>query len=373
MAMDAFQLVEARGLASLCAALSAEDRVGLDTEFMRESTYFPQLCLVQIATAREIFCVDPLGNFEGNFEGNFDPADFWKALIQPSWIVHSGRQDVEVLFLASGVMPDRIFDTQIAAALLGHAPQLGYGALVSELFGVELAKTHTRADWSRRPLPEEFLQYAAEDVQYLLPAQDLLAVRLSSEGRLQWAEEDSMDLLDRTLYAPDPEAAVQRLKAARYLRGRARKAAQKLAAWREQEALRLDRPRQWILKDTALVELALTSPEEEAGLARTTDLPSKMIRRAGGDLLAILAEARSDENSPDDYEPPPRPDETERRQLKPMLALVAATARDLGIQPEVIASRKELTAALHGERKSRVFRGWRRELVGNKLLEVLGG
>jgi ribonuclease D len=365
MAKDAFQLVGAHGLESLSDALSVEHRICLDTEFMRESTYYPQLCLVQIATAREIFCVDPLAKFE--------PGAFWRTLMQPSWVVHSGRQDVEVLYLASGLMPDRLFDTQIAAALLGHAPQLGYGALVYELFGIELAKTHTRADWSRRPLPQEFLRYAAEDVEYLLPAQDLLGERLSSEGRLYWAEQDSMDLLDRTLYAPDPEAAVQRLKAARYLRGRQRKAAEKLATWREQEALRLDRPRQWILKDTALIELALAGPEGEAALARTTDLPPKMIRRAGSELLALLAEARTDESSTDDYEPPPRPDETERKQLKPMLALVAAAARELGIQPEVVASRKELTSALHGERKSRVFRGWRRGLVGEKLLEVLGG
>jgi ribonuclease D len=364
MATRTFQLVERDEIESLGQALGGEARIGLDTEFMRESTYLPQLCLVQVATASEIFCVDPLKGFE--------PGEFWPTLMQPSWVVHSGRQDIEALFLSSGLMPERIFDTQIAAALLGHAPQLGYGALVSDLFGVELAKTHTRADWSRRPLPDEFLRYAAEDVEYLLPAQDLLADRLSAKGRLAWAEEDSMDLLDRALYSPDPEAAVQRLKAARYLRGWQRKAAAKLAAWREREALRLDRPRQWILKDTALIELAVTGPREEAALARTTDLPPKMIRRAGADLLAILAEARADETSPDDYEPPPRREETERQQLKPMLALVAATALELGIQPEVLASRKELTGALHGERKTRVFRGWRRELVGTKLLEMLG-
>jgi ribonuclease D len=362
--MHPFQLVDGRKLGPLCEILSREERIGLDTEFMRESTYFPQLCLVQIATAEQIFCTDPLGKF--------DLTNFWQALVRPSWVVHSGRQDVEVLFLASGLMPDRIFDTQIAAALLGYAPQLGYGALVTALFGVELAKTHTRADWSRRPLAEEFLRYAAEDVEYLLPAYDLLAARLSSEGRLHWAEEDARDLLDRSLYAPDPDAAVQRLKGARYLRGRARRAAERLAAWREREALRLDRPRQWILKDVTLLALAVAGPAGEAALAGTADLPPKTLRRSGSDLLAILAEAESHAPSSADYRPPPRPDETEKKRLKPMLAHIADTARDLGIQAEVIASRKELTAALHGQRNLRVFRGWRRDLVGERLLEIIG-
>jgi ribonuclease D len=359
-----FTLVDGRSLTPLREALSRQERIGLDTEFMRETTYFPQLCLLQIATREQIFCVDPMGEF--------DLSSFWQALNHPVWVVHSGRQDIEVLFLASGLMPDRILDTQIAAALLGYAPQLGYGALVSELFGVELAKTHTRADWSRRPLPEEFLCYAAEDVEYLLPAYDLLAERLSREGRLHWAEEDALDLLDRSLYAPDPEASVQRLKGARYLRGRARRAAERLAAWREREAIRLDRPRQWILKDTALLAMAVAGPAGEAALARIEDLSPKLLRRSGSQLLEILANAEAAAAAPGDYEPPPRPDEREKKLLKPMLALVADTARELGVQPEVIASRKELTAALHGARKLRVFRGWRQELLGGKLLEMLG-
>ncbi|MEX2495664.1 MAG: ribonuclease D [Woeseia sp.] len=351
-------------MSALSEVLSGQSRIGLDTEFMRESTYFPQLCLVQIATGQKIYCADPLGG--GDLEA------LWQALRQPSWVVHSGRQDIEVLFLGGGLMPRRIFDTQVAASLLGHMPQLGYAALVSELFGVELAKSHTRANWSRRPLAEEYLSYAAEDVEYLLPAFELLVERLSMEGRLGWAEEDSDDLLDQTLYVADPAAAIERVKGARYLSGRARRAAQMLAAWREQEALRLDRPRQWIFKDSVLLDLAVAGPQGTAALARTSELPPKMVRRAGDDLLAILAEARSDAaDSPDSYAAPARLDDTEKKRLKPMQALIAAVAKDLGVMPEIIASRRELTEALHGARNLRVLRGWRRELVGEKLLEVL--
>jgi ribonuclease D len=361
--MHPFQLVDGRNLDPLLEILAREERVGLDTEFMRESTYFPQLCLVQISTESQIFCADPLGSY--------DLAELWQLLTRASWVVHSGRQDLEVLSLASGLMPNRLLDTQIAAALLGYQPQLGYAALVKELFGVELAKSHTRADWSRRPLAPEYLRYAAEDVEYLLPAYDLLAERLTTEGRLEWAEEDALDLLDRSLYAPDPEAAVHRLKGARYLRGRARRAAEKLAAWREREAVRLDRPRQWILKDTVLLALAVAGPTGEAALARTAELPPKVLRRSGNELLAILAAAGTHVASSADYEPPPRSDDTQRQRLKPMLAQVAKIAGDLGIQPEVIASRKDLVAALNGERRLRLFKGWRRDVVGGKLLGLL--
>lgn len=362
--MRPFELTSGAGLAALNDVLSQQARIGLDTEFMRESTYFPQLCLVQIATADRIWCADPLE------DGELD--NFWRTLVKPEWIVHSGRQDVEVLFLSAGRMPERLFDTQLAAALLGYAPQLGYGALVSELFGVELPKSHTRADWSRRPLRNEFLQYAAEDVEYLLEAHDRLAGRLAEKGRLHWAEQDSADLLDPSLYTADPAAAVQRLKGARYLSGRARRAAERLAAWREKEALRLDRPRQWILRDSVLLEIAITGPEGSAALARTTDLPAKTVRRAGDELLAILEAARAGSlDGADENLAPARLDDSDKKRLNPMQAIVAATAKDLGLVPEVLASRKELTAALHGERDLRVFRGWRRELAGEKLLDLL--
>lgn len=356
-----FELVEGAGLSALSEILSGQTRIGIDTEFMRESTYFPQLCLVQISTAQHIYCADPLGG------GDLDT--LWTVLKEPSWVVHSGRQDIEVLFLGCGLMPSRIFDTQIAAGLLGYAPQMGYAALVSELFDVELAKTHTRADWSRRPLAKEFLQYAAEDVEYLLPAYELLVERLSKAGRLAWAEEDSEDLLDQSLYLADPAAAIHRVKGARYLGGRARRAAEMLAAWREREAARLDRPRQWILKDPVLLELAVTGPREITALGRTAELPAGVVRRVGEELLEILAEAKEDAaGNPAAFAAPARLDDQEKKLLKPMQATVAAAGKELHLLPEIIASKRELTAALHGERDLRVFRGWRREMVGEKLL-----
>lgn len=349
-----------KSLDSLCEKLVDGERIALDTEFMREKTYFPQLCLVQIATENHIWCADPLG------AGNFNRV--WQALMDRPWVVHSGRQDIEVIYQAAGRMPGELFDTQVAAALLGYAPQLGYAALVAELFGVELAKSHTRADWTRRPLAPELIEYAAEDVEYLLPAADLLAARLEESGRLAWALEDSQDLLQTSLYTPDPDAAVRRLKGARYLSGRARAAARNLAVWREGEAVRRDRPRQWILSDAVLLELASSAPDNQESLAGVRGLQPGIVRRAGPELLAVLADSEVDTG---DKEAHSRPDERQRALLAEMQARVAACAGNLTLLPEVVASKKDLSAALAGDRYLRVFKGWRRELIGDTLLEIL--
>jgi ribonuclease D len=160
---------------TMTSDLHMHDRVGVDTEFMREKTFFAELCLVQISTGEKIYCVDPLNGSSMN--------EFWDALIQTTWVVHSGRQDIEVVYQTANKMPGSMFDTQIAAGLLGYAPQMGYATLVRELFDVEIPKSHTRANWSKRPLPEAYLQYAAEDVEYLLPAYEVLAERTASGYR----------------------------------------------------------------------------------------------------------------------------------------------------------------------------------------------
>ncbi len=350
---------------SLASLVSAEQRIGVDTEFMREKTFFSQLCLVQVSTGSEIICADPL---------NLESADatvndaFWTEMMKPLWILHSGRQDIEVIFQTTRQMPRAIFDTQVAAALLGYQPQIGYANLVTELFNVELAKSHTRANWSRRPLGESVLNYAAEDVEYLLPAYEVLTERLDKVGRLDWALEDSADLLNVGLYEPDPALAIDRLKGARNLRGRDRAAAAALAIWREHGAVRSNKPRQWIIRDQVLIDIAMKQPENLGDLAMIDGLAESTIRRAGDQLLAIIADATHDES---DYRPPRRPDERQKTVLKRMQKTVSARAEELGIPSEIMAPKKELSAAMLGEKKSRVFSGWRRDVVGNDLLELL--
>lgn len=357
--MPAYTLCERPS--ELTGELGGADRIGVDTEFMRESTYFSQLCLVQVSTGHDIYCIDPLTDE--------DQGDFWAAVCRPGWVLHSARQDIEVIFQSAGRLPETILDTQIAAALLGFQPQIGYANLVSELFGVDLPKTHTRANWAKRPLPERFLDYAAEDVEYLLPAWDELADRLAAKGRLEWAEADSLALLDPALYEVDPSAAVQRLRGARNLRGGRRAAAARLAEWREREALKRDRPRQWILRDAVLIDIACRMPKSLKELADIDNMPARLVQRAGNEILAAIRQAASDKG---DYRPPAAPDERQKSLLKQMQRIVAGAADELGIAAETIASKKELSAVILGrDSDSRLFRNWRRDLVGNELAALL--
>ncbi len=346
---------------TIASSLTTHDPLGVDTEFMREKTHFAQLCLVQIATSDEIYCVDPLTEN--------DQRQFWKALLARDWIVHSARQDIEVVFQVSGEMPRSILDTQIAAGLLGFPAQMGYAGLVKELFDVEMAKSHTRADWSRRPLREAYLQYAAEDVEYLLRAYEELGDQLERKGRLDWARQDSRLLLEPDLYEIGAEQAIGRLKGARNLRGRKRAAAAGLAAWRESEAIRRNRPRQWIVRDNVLLEIAYRLPASDKQLAEIEGLSPKLIARVGKRLLQVVDASSADEN---DYRPPRPPDEAQKALSKEMQARVARCADELGLAAETVASKRELAAVIvSGKPDSRVFSGWRQDIIGNDLLTLL--
>lgn len=363
--MPEYQFVDLKTDDRLGSAMLKQSRIGVDTEFVREKTFLAQLCLIQIATENKIFCADPL-SLDAKNDGR-DKA-LWQAITGPAWVLHSGRQDLEVIYQTVELMPGEVFDTQVAAALLGYQPQIGYGNMVKELFGVELAKSHTRADWSQRPLPNAFIEYAAEDVQYLLPAYNTLTERLGDLGRLQWAIEDSMDLLDVSLYESDAIHAIDRLKGARNLRGRARSAAVQLAAWREQEAMRRNRPRQWIIRDAVLLDIAVNRPDTQEKLEATPGLATRTAARAGDQLLRVLADAEKQQS---DYEPPQKPNEKQKALLKEMQKQVSDVADGLGLATELIAPKKELSSALLGGRDLRIFRGWRREQVGDRLLEML--
>ena len=341
--------------------LTDQAAIGLDTEFMRERTYFAELCLVQLSTEASLLGIDPLLND--------DQADFWQEAAAHEWIVHSARQDLEVIYQTAGVLPALLFDTQIAAGLAGYAPQLGYAGLVKTLFDVELPKRHTRANWTERPLPDALLEYAAEDVEYLLPIRDALSEALDRLGRLEWVSADSALLLDRKLYEPDSENAIERLKGARNLKGQRRAAATMLAHWREQRAIQKDKPRQWILRDTVLLDIASRLPESMTALKATPDLPPRVAHRSGEEILGLVKQSAGEMSG---YKPPAAPDEAQKALLKKMQKIVADVAGDLGLASEIVASRKDLSAAVvRNDRSSRVFQDWRRQLVGEDLLALL--
>ena len=355
------QFAFARDAGDALKPIAQDSAIGLDTEFMREKTYFAELCLVQVSGSTGLLCIDPLGS------DGLEP--LWQRLKRVAWVVHAARQDLEVLWQTANVLPESLFDTQIAAGLAGHRPQLGYAGLVQALFDIELPKSHTRADWKRRPLRRELLEYAAQDVEYLLPLHAALSESLDTLGRLDWARADSARLLEPRLYEPDPARAIDRLKGARRFRGRQRNAATLLASWREQRAVARNRPRQWIVKDSALLDMARQLPSSPQQLAAIQDIPPGLIERHGETLVELIARAQGDDGG---YRPPKPPDESQKAVLRAMQAAVADAARGLGLASEILASKKELAAAvLDDDRSGRVFTAWRRELVGNELLRML--
>ncbi|HEX5421755.1 MAG TPA: ribonuclease D, partial [Gammaproteobacteria bacterium] len=233
-------IAEQETLEELIEAAAAAELVAVDTEFVRESTYYPKLCLLQAATTDFAACVDCLAPIE------LEP--LFARLAAPGcvWVLHSARQDLEVIEHYARMRPARLIDTQIASALIGRAPQIGLQELLAETLGIELGKDFTRTDWSRRPLPEGALRYALDDVAHLLPLWKRLEHKLAELGRLEWLQEDCARLLEETANG-DPLVIWARLKGVQMLDADTQAAAMSLITWRESTAQRLDRPRRWIM------------------------------------------------------------------------------------------------------------------------------
>ena len=353
----------AAGLEELAAHLAGEARIGLDTEFLRERTYRAQLCLVQLSSPTTAACVDPL-----LLE---DLAPLARVLTAPGVVkvMHASRQDLEVLLPLAG-LSGPVFDTQIAASLTGLPAQVGYAELVRRLLGRELAKSHTRTDWSRRPLSPEQVAYALDDVNYLLPLADQLQETLTRLGRLEWLEQELAELADPAALSVDPEQAWRRLKGLGNLDEGRMRLARALASWRERSAIEHNRPRGWILDEAVLREIVLQVPRTEASLEAIPDMPPGLAKRRGAELLACVMAAQIPEPPP----PPParaRPDPLRSALVKKLAGITQAVAVELAVAPEVLATRRDLEQLAEGAREGVVLRGWRRPLLGERLLAAL--
>lgn len=353
-------------LEAACTAIGGQAELALDTEFARTDTYRPKLCLVQMGTPAHVFCVDMLAGL--------DPGPLCHALATPAAvkILHAAKQDIEVLWLKLAMLPAPIFDTQIAAGLLGYPPQAGYATLVEAELGVRLDKTQTRTDWSRRPLSAAQIAYAANDVAHLTELAERLRLRLVREGRLEWAREDSAALLDPALYEVRPEHAWQRLGGIDHQPIAVQARGRLLAAWREQRADRADRPRQWILSDQAIMTLASANPQDAAAIEALGVLTPRAIRNSGQAILAELRRANAEVAAGTiALTRQPRPAPLDSGDVRRLAAVVKKLAGELGIAQEVLATRADLGALLRGSRDVRPLRGWRRTVVGEALLAAL--
>src|SRR5277367_318836 len=258
---DAIWIDRGEALPPLARTMGAQTSIGLDTEFLRERTFFPRLCLLQLAAGAEVWCVDTLHT------GSLEPLA--PALTDPRSrkVIHAARQDLEAFYLNVKRVISPVFDTQIAAGCIGLKPQIGYADLVKTLLDVSLPKGQTRTDWSRRPLTAAQLEYAADDVAYLNEVADRLRERLRAFGREQWVIEDCRALEDPSLYEPDPADAWKRLRSLHKLPPAMRARAKALAVWREKTARLKNLPRGWVLDDEALFRIAESLPATPAALA----------------------------------------------------------------------------------------------------------
>ncbi|MBN8929561.1 MAG: ribonuclease D [Rhodospirillales bacterium 69-11] len=357
-------------LAALCDRLGTETFVTVDTEFMRERTYFPELCVVQLAGEREVAVID------AQAEG-IDLAPLGALLAAPGVmkVFHAARQDIEIFVLRFGGVPRPLFDTQVAAMVAGFGDQVGYDALVSGLTGGAIDKAHRFTDWSARPLSPAQITYAAADVTHLREVYRRLTARLQADGRLDWVSEEMAVLGDPATYRPNPETAWERLRP-RSNNRRFLAMVKALAAWREREAQRVNIPRQRLLKDEALLEIAATAPTDADGLARARGISRGFAEgRTGTSLLEAIAALRA----VPDADLPPAPQA--RDGARPSAALVsllkvllAAKCEQHHVAPKLVASSDDIDRlALEDAPEVPALHGWRREVFGDDALALKAG
>ncbi len=360
-------------LAAFCEAAKSQPYVTIDTEFLRERTYWAKLCLIQMALPGkngEAVLVDPVEGPDMSLEPLYDLFRH-KATVK---VFHAARQDLEIFFVEGNVFPEPLFDTQVAAMVCGFGEQAGYETLVRKIAHQPLDKTSRFTDWSRRPLSEAQKAYALADVTHLRVIYENLAAQIAKSGRQKWVEEELHVLTDPATYTTTPDEAWQRVKT-RTTSGRFLAVVKELARFREDYAQKNNVPRSRVIKDDALLELASTRPvtPEELGRSRLLLREARRGEIADGLMAAVRAGL---EMKPEDM---PKPDDSrEQLQVNPALAdllrvLLKAKSEDLGVAARLIASASELDQIAAGQRDVPALSGWRREAFGEDALRLCKG
>ncbi|MBO4365306.1 MAG: ribonuclease D [Eggerthellaceae bacterium] len=351
------------------ARRAAESPVlAIDTEFMREKTYYPKLCLLQMATEDEVIIVDPF---------LVDDLTVLKDVLESEHTVklfHAGAQDIEILYRECGVVPHPVFDTQVAASLLGHTQQIGYGPLVGNLCGVTLKKLDSFTDWSKRPLSSSQMEYAANDVVYLPQMYAKLTEQLEKLGRLSWLDADFREMENPARYNEDIRERYKRLKRVNQLSRRQLSGARELAAWRERHAQACDIPRKWVITDEQIVEACKREARTIDELYMVRGMSEKLSTK---DAREVVSSLKRGFDMPQDQWPkldgPGRNEANVDIIVDAMSALVRLRARQNNIAFQMIASHTSLAHLARGHKNVDLLQGWRREIVGNDLVDLLEG
>ncbi len=355
-------------LPALCEQILQEPWIALDTEFLREKTYYPKFCLLQIAAPGWVACVDPLAIA--------DLTPLLDAIYNPNItkVLHSCRQDLEIFFQITGKIPGPIFDTQIAAPLLGFQENPGYAMLVSSFLNINLSKAHTRADWTERPLSQDQIQYAADDVIYLCKIYTIMCEQLEKLGRLNWLESDFALLNNPELYQLSPENAWLKIRGKNKLTGRQLSILQALSEWRERTAQTENKPRNWLFPDDMLLELGKLQPVTTSDLAKIRNINERSVNRYGKVICELIDAAR---------QRPPKPlrekdgsgKKTQQHEaiLDVLSAIVRIRAEENSLNPVILATRKDLEQLLFAEEDCQLLQGWRFNMAGKELQGLLRG
>ncbi len=343
--------------------------LAVDTEFLRERTYYPKLCLIQVANDKVAAAIDPIAIHD------LSPLQQLLGNTKTVKVFHAARQDMEIFLNQWGELPQPVFDTQPAAALLGLGDQVGYGKLIQQVLKIELAKDHSRTDWSRRPLDKAQLRYALDDVIYLGQAYQKMRTQLQQMQRLDWLDAEFSTLVSPETYSLEPMEMWNKVKGRQHLKGIKLAHLQQLAAWREQQALKKDLPRRWIIKDDVLLELARRAPKNNHELEKIRGIDPGFVNKFGSAIIEQIKQAqqRPREQWPQDKKPHARPTANQEAMLDLLNAALRLIAIDAGLSPQAIGSRKDLLRLLNDEGNSPLLSGWRKALVGQVLLEIISG
>ena len=354
-------------LNEFCEQITGSQWLAIDTEFLREKTYYPVFCLLQVSNGEVAACIDPLA---------IDDMSAMTDILYREDIVkvlHAAHQDLEIFYHLWQKIPYPVFDTQLAAAITGYGDQMGYGRLVEQMLNVKLAKTQSRTDWSARPLDQEQLQYALDDVIYLADIYLKLDSKIKKLGRQSWLEAEYEVFNTPATFQVSAEDAWTKVKGRQNLKGAQYAVLQKLAGWREKVAINSNRPRRWILKDEVLIDLSRRMPGNPGQLKKIRGLEEKTIAKNGSKLLELIQQGKS---MPQEQWPVDDKSWVKLNRQQEVLAdLLMCCLRIISVNHDItaaaIASRKDVEKLISGAFDTPLMQGWRRKIAGDTLVDVI--